>query len=165
MENRKKWTAVLTALVLLLLCAACTRGDPQEAVKDMRIEKSLAADGSLLCVIADQEGLEALGDIFFAEYEMGDMIDLPEGVQSLYFYTVYQTETQKLGQAAADLDMEKLLRYTVYEDENCLTMEVLLPDAASNVPYIDGLEDIMTFTCRISPEEAAFLRDCGNSGT
>ena len=162
MKNVKKWAVVPVVLALLLLCAACTRGDPGEAVKEMRIEKSQAADGTLICAIEDQEGLEELGDILFAEYETEDAIDLPEGAQSLYFYTVYQTETLKAGQDPASLSMRQLLRYTVYEDTDCLTMEVLLPEAVNQVPFAGDLADLLTFTCQLAPEQADLLRTYGN---
>ena len=154
----KKAVTVFLAALLALLCAACTQGDVAEAVKDMRIEKSLASDGSLVCVIEDQEGLEELGNVLLAERSVSDSVDAPEG--ALYIYTVCQTETLKAGQDPEDRRMEAILRYTVYESEDCLTMEILTPEV--NIPFGGELADLLTFTCRISPEEAALLRGYGN---
>ena len=159
MKLWKKAAAVLAAGTLLLGCAACggTEEAPEEELsleKAVRIEKRLAEDDSLLAAAEEAEELEALESRLLTDRGIGEAETLPEGAVPLYRYVVYQEGTVLAGQdSAEERPMEELLRFTLYEDSDLMTMEVA-PELLGELPL---LGDLLTFTWSLPREDLDYL--------
>ena len=158
MKLWKKAAAVLAAGALLLGCAACGRtedlGEDFSLEKAVRIEKRLAEDDSLLAAAEEAEELEALESRLLTDRGIGEAETLPEGAVPLYRYVVYQEGTVLAGQdPAEERPMEELLRFTLYEDSDLMTMEVA-PELLGELPL---LGDLLTFTWSLPREDLDYL--------
>lgn len=80
-----------------------------------------------------------------------------EGKAALYTYVMMQQKTLLAGQEPQEeREHEEVLRLTVYEDTDALSMTVLR-DLGDTLP--EGLGDLLTFHLQAPPETAAALRD------
>ena len=155
METVKRGITLLLAAVMVALgCAACGAGEGTEEIsleKAVRIEKWLALDESLLCTVEGEE-LEKVESRLLADHALEDLETLPEGLTPMYRYVVFQEPTVLLGQEE-ERPLEELLRFTLYEDSDLMTMEVA-PGMMEGLPLVG---DLLTFTWSAPHEDVAYL--------
>lgn len=185
--NRRIRSA-LCALSLIFLLTACGAGPLEkmlpedgdskdawdEAWKEAWSRMESAADGvqegkrhyyqvlneqeEELCAITDETQVEALDGLLGNMGQMGQT-ELPEAEQVACVY-VFQQEKTRLAGEAADLEREyeEIARFTVYQDQDLVTMQFLKGLENTEAAGIH-LEDFLTFTISVSPETMEKLRD------
>ena len=159
METVKRGITLLLAAVMVALgCAACGAGGESEEIsleKAVRIEKWLALDESLLCTVEGEEELEKVESRLLADHAIEDMKTLPEGLTPLYCYVVFQEPTVLLSQEEGEeRPLEELLRITLYEDSDLMTMEIA-PGVMEDLPLVG---DLLTFTWSAPREDVEYLK-------
>lgn len=180
--------SALCALSLIFLLTACGAGPREEILPEDGDSKDAwdeawneawsrmesAADGvqegkshyyqvlneqeEELYAITDEIQVEALDDL------LGNMgqtrqTELPEAEEIACVYVFQQEKTRLAGEAAdSEREYEEVARFTVYQDQDLVTMQFLKGLENRAVAGI-RLEDFLTFTVSVSPETMEKLRD------
>ena len=117
--------------------------------------KVLDAKDNEVGTVTDEEQVEAIDDLLSDDGHQGDRLTEDPG-DPAYSYVYCQQETLKAGQKEEDREYENLVRFTVSESEDVVTM-VILEDMPSLLNV--DLGDLLTFTLTIPAETAEALRD------
>lgn len=115
----------------------------------------LDANGSEVGTVTDPEQVKAIDALLSDDGHQGDRLAEDPGDPACS-YVYCQQETLKAGQKAEDREYRELVRFTVSESEDVVTL-VILEDLPSLL-HVD-LGDLLTFTLKIPAETAAALRD------
>ena len=134
--------------------AAWDSRDEDGAEKD-HYWKILDAEGQELGTVTDPEQVKALDDLLSTDSDQDTRMAEDPG-DGAYSYVYCQQETLKAGQKEEDRKYEELVRFTVSESEDVMTMVILeklpiLPDV--------NLGGLLTFHVTIPAETAEALRD------
>ena len=153
----KKLACVAASLLLLLTCAACGAAE-DVPMKEVRIEKRMAEDDSLLYTAETEETLDELEEHLFADRSVDTLAELPEDAVELYVYVVFQEGTLLAGQDPEEpRPLEELLRFTLYEDSDLITMQIA-PGMEESIPL---LGDLLQVTYHAPQESVDFLLTYG----
>ena len=122
----------------------------------------LDSDGVLLYTITDEQAVEAVGIALTtneADWEMHPE-DGDDSGEAAYIYCYFQEKTRSAGEdTAEEPDYEELVRFTVYQNRDAITLTILGgPEELELLPGL-GLEDLLTFTFSVPAEMAETLRD------
>lgn len=105
--------------------------------------------------VTDEEQVEVIDGLLSDDGHQGDRLTEDPG-DPAYSYVYCQQETLKAGQNEGDREYEELVRFTVSESEDVVTL-VILEDLPSLL-HVD-LGDFLTFTISVPAETAEALRD------
>lgn len=119
----------------------------------------LDAAGQEVCVLDAEEAVRQVDDLLDGDTDW-EQASSVEGKTALYTYVMMQQKTLLAGQDPdTEREYEEVLRFTVYEDTDVLSMTVLegledaLPDSLAD------WTDLLTFHLRAPAETAEALRD------
>lgn len=115
----------------------------------------LDANGGEVGTVTEPEQIKAIDALLSDDGQQGDRLAEDPGDPACS-YVYCQQETLKAGQKAEDREYRELVRFTVSESEDVVTL-VILEDLPSLL-HVD-LGDLLTFTLKIPAETAAALRD------
>ena len=121
--------------------------------------KVLDAEGTELCILTDEDAVEALDDILLSDSDGWDWLAKDPG-EPAYTYVYSQQETLKAGQdPGAERAYEDLLTFTVSGNADVVTVQIL--GGLENLSLFPGveMEDILTFHVSVPAETAENLRD------
>lgn len=123
----------------------------------------LDADGEEVCKIDGEEAVGMVDELTKGGGDWKQADSSPEDAKMLYTYVFMQQKTLLAGQDPdAEREYEEVMRFTVYEDSDVLTMVILdgmedtLPASLSEL--ID-LEDILTVHAEAPVDTVEALRD------
>lgn len=119
--------------------------------------KVLDAEDNELGTVTDPALADALDDLLSDDGHQGDWLT-EDPVDPAYSYVYCQQETLKAGQKPEDREYQELVRFTVSQSKDVVTL-VILEDLPSLL-HVD-LGDILTFTIAVPAETAEALRDPG----
>lgn len=176
---KRTFTICLCALTLLSLLTACgiRLPDPDALEEDLdslenrledleRLEdgeknhnyKILDSQGAELYTVTDEAQVEALDDLLSDPGEDADLEEAPEDeVACVYIFR--QEKTLLAGQdPETPRDYEELIRFTVYQNQDMITMRVLEGLGDGKAAGL-SLEDLLTFTVSVPAETMEALRD------
>lgn len=121
----------------------------------------LDGEEALLYTVSGEEGVSALDDLLSDDgSDWGERLTDAEsgGIACIYCY--YQEKTLLAGQDPdAERDYEELVRFTVYQDRDLVTLRVLSGLGGLELPGNIDVRDFLTFTYSVPAETAAALRD------
>lgn len=160
MKHKSIMALALGAALLLGLLAGCgTKDAPsteEEDGKAIQIAKQDAA-GETVFLLEDNNAAQAFFDTYLdvdAEILSEDEI---ASLTPACVYVVYQEKTIHAGETEP-AGWEEILRYTLYEDSDAVTVQVA-PDVAAAVD-IGFVSDLLTWSYEGAPETVAYLKDC-----
>lgn len=130
-------------------------GQDENGVEKDHRWKILDSKGSEMGTVTEPEQVKAIDALLSDDGHQGDRLAEDPG-DPAYSYVYCQQETLKAGQDPEDREYRELIRFTVSESEDVVTM-VILEDLPS-LPHID-LGDLLTFTLKIPAETAETLRN------
>lgn len=118
----------------------------------------LDGQGAELCTVTDEAQVAALdGLLGNEEEERRETPPAEEPVACVYVY--WQEKTLLAGQdPAAEREYEELIRFTVYQDKDLVTMKILGDLADKEVAGV-SLGEFLTFTASMPKETMEKLRD------
>ena len=119
--------------------------------------KVLDAEDNELGTVTDPKQVGAIDDLLNDDGNVGDRLAEDPG-DPAYSYIYCQQETLKAGQEPEDREYEDLMRFTVSESEDVVTVTIL-----EDLPSVLGVDlgDLLTFTFDVPAETAEALRDPG----
>ena len=117
--------------------------------------KILDPEGTEIGTVTDPEQVEVIDGLLSDDGHQGDRLTEDPG-DPAYSYVYCQQETLKAGQKEGDREYEELVRFTVSESEDVVTL-VILEDLPSLLNV--DLGDFLTFTISVPAETAEALRD------
>lgn len=127
----------------------------EDGMEKDHYRRVLDANGSEVGTVTDPEQVKAIDALLSDDGHQGDRLAEDPGDPACS-YVYCQQETLKAGQKAEDREYRELVRFTVSESEDVVTL-VILEDLPSLL-HVD-LGDLLTFTLKIPAETAAALRD------
>ena len=178
----KKYTAVLfcavCALAMTLLLSGCLpaflmmQSVPDEALEKEMEEKweddwsakshywqVLDAEGREVCLIKGEEAVQRVDDLVEDDMEWAEVSGV-EDAAPLYTYVFMQQKTLLAGQdPETEREYEEVLRFTVYEGTDVMSMTVLKSLGDSLPSSVVDWEDILTIHAKPPAETAEALRD------
>ena len=119
--------------------------------------KVLDAEGQEAGTITEKEQVEAIDDLLGDDGDVGDrLVDDPG--DPAYSYVYCQRETLKAGQKEEDREYQELVRFTVSESKDVVTLAIL-----EDLPTLLNVDlgDILTFHMAVPAGTAEALRDPG----
>lgn len=119
--------------------------------------KILDAENQEVGTVADPEQVQAIDALLSDDGHEKDRLAEDPG-DPAYSYVYCQQETLKAGQREEDRAYEELVRFTVSQSEDVVTL-VILEDLPSLLNV--DLGELLTFTIKVPPETAEALRDPG----
>ena len=130
----------------------------EEGVEKDHYWRILDAEGQELGTVTDPEQVDAIDDLLSTDSHQGTRMAEDPG-DPAYSYVYCQQETLKAGQKEEeDRAYEELVRFTVSESEDVMTM-VILEDLPSLLNV--DLGELLTFTFTVPAGTAEALRDPG----
>lgn len=119
--------------------------------------KVLDAEDNELGTVTDPKQVGAIDDLLNDDGNVGDRLAEDPG-DPAYSYVYSQRETLKAGQKEEDREYEELVRFTVSQSKDVVTL-VILEDLPTLLNV--DLGDILTFHIAVPAETAEALRDPG----
>lgn len=119
--------------------------------------KVLDAEDNELGTVTDLEQVEAIDDLLNDDGDVEDRL-VKEPGDPAYSYVYCQRETLKAGQKEEDREYQELVRFTVSQSKDVVTL-VILEDLPSLLNV--DLGDILTFHFAVPAKTAEALRDPG----
>lgn len=121
----------------------------------------LDSQETLLYTVSGEESVSALDTLLSDDgSDWGERLTDAEsgGIACVYCY--WQEKTPPAGQDPdAERDYEELVRFTVYQDRDAVTLQVLSGLENLKLPGDISASDLLTFTYSVPAETAAALRD------
>ena len=127
----------------------------EDGVEKDHYWKVLDSEGQEAGTVTDPEQVKTIDDLLSDDGHRGDRLTEDPG-DPAYSYVYCQQETLKAGQKPEDREYQELVRFTVAESEDVVTL-VILEDLPSLLNV--DLGDILTFTVDVPAETAEALRD------
>ena len=129
----------------------------ENAVEKDHCWKVLDSKGSEAGTVTDPEQVKAIDALLSDDGHDEDRLAEDPG-DPAYSYIYCQQETLKAGQEPEDREYEDLMRFTVSESEDVVTVTIL-----EDLPSVLGVDlgDLLTFTFDVPAETAEALRDPG----
>lgn len=159
--------SLLLALTVLVGCGLPVPTDSNSA-DDGDVQKNLYiakqdVDGNVLFTIADQVQVDAFFDAYLdagvnAEAENGPSLDSAAGLTPEWEYVVTQDKTILAGQTEPD-GTEEILRYTLYENSNVVTIQIA-PEAVAQASMPRWLSAVLRFSYEEDAGVVAYLKAC-----
>lgn len=121
----------------------------------------LDSQETLLCTVSGEEGVSALDTLLSDDgSNWGERLTGEASGEITCIYCYWQEKTLLAGQDPdAERDYEELVRFTVYQDRDVVTLQVLSGLDALELPGDISVSDLLTFTYSVPAETAAALRD------
>lgn len=120
----------------------------------------LDAQETVLYTVTDEAQVEALDELLSDPGENADLEEAPED-EIACVYVFRQEKTLLAGQdPEAPRDYEALIRFTVYQNQDVITMRVLEGLGDGEAAGL-SLADLLTFTVSVPAETMEALRDPG----
>lgn len=119
--------------------------------------KILDAEGEEVGTLTEAEQTKLLDDLLSDDGDWG-LRHVEDPVDPAYSYVYCQLETLKAGQKPEDREYKELVRFTVSQSEDVVTVKIL--ENTPSLLHMD-LGDILTFTISVPAETAEALRDPG----
>lgn len=160
MKTYKAAALALGAALLLGLLAGCgaekTPPSGEEGEKAIQIEKRDAASETVF-LLEDNDAAHAFFDTYLAED--GELFPEEEvaALAPVCDYIVYQEKTVHAGETEP-AGWEEILRYTLYEDSDVVTVQVA-PDVSAAVD-MEFVSDLLAWSYEGAPETVAYLKSC-----
>ena len=161
---KKSLLLALSAALLLGALAGCgapaDAGSGEEETKALRLEKRSCETGETAFLLEDNAAAEAFyQDYLDAGTLMGgtDTLDSAGGLTPEWEYIVYQEMTIRAGETES-AGYEEVMRYTLYEDSDVITLEIA-PDAMEELD-MEWLGDLLTVHYQGDADKVAHLKDC-----
>lgn len=120
--------------------------------------KILDPEDNEVGTLTEEEQTRLVDDLLNDDGHWGDRIDMEDPGDPAYSYIYCQQETLKAGQKEEDREYEELMRFTVSQSKDVVTM-VILEDMPSLLNV--DLGDLLTFTVSVPAETAEALRNPG----
>lgn len=119
--------------------------------------KVLDAEDNELGTVTAPEQVEAIDGLLSDDGDVEDRLAKDPG-DPAYSYVYCQRETLKAGQKEEDREYQELVRFTVSQSKDVVTMAIL--EDMPSLLHVD-LGDLLTFTITVPAETAEALRDPG----
>ena len=167
--RQSKWITIgasaLLALALLAGCGLPVPADSGSADDDQHKNLYIAkqdTDGNVLFTITDQEQAVSFFDAYLdpgmnEDAENGPDLVSADGLTPEWEYVVTQDKTILAGQTEPD-GTEEILRFTLYENSDVVTMQISSEPAAHT--RTDWLDDMLRFSYEGDAAAVAYLKAC-----
>ena len=144
-------------------CGAAPLEQPSaetEDAKALRIEKRSCQTGETAFLLEDDAQAAEFYEAYFNPEDPFEAMDIslsPEGLTPEWEYIVYQEKTIHAGEKKS-AGYEEILRYTLYEDSDVMTMEVV--PGVAETEGLAWLGDALTWSYEGDAQRVAWLKQC-----
>ena len=166
--KKRKWFMAAGVGALLLAGALTGCGMPTQTpsaeggndTKALQIEKRSCQTGETVFLLQDTAAAEQFYEAYFDAEDPFEPVDVSvktEGLTPQWEYIVYQEMTVQAGETESK-GYQEILRYTLYEDSDVITMEVA-PGVTEELGF-NWLGDMLTWNYEGDADKVAYLKTC-----